>query len=349
MPTISTDHRKTQAWIIMDSYLDIESSSMHAMDSDATLIITDDLDVVQIQRRLLSVLNKMLFSETGVLKLTHTGRYNRTGYFFKEAISGLTLLGRSISEFQQLHPTIRLFSSVLKFHSITEFAATDATVINRILRQFREEAQSTSHKRQIRNFQRAASKNLKGSLAYVDHLFEHYSRLLVVRVDLSYQKDIIRNKTISTAMIRAHRKCLFKRIHVHPLFENCLGYLWKLEYGQRKGFHYHTCFFFDGSKVRGDIMLARRIGEFWKNEITSGQGLYFNCNAIASNYAQSGIGDIHYANHEKRYALQKAITYITKVDTAVRLVLPQGARTFGRGECITHLEKKRGRPRNYSD
>ena len=329
----------------MDSYLDIESSSMHAMDSDTTLIITDDLDIVQIQRRLLSLLNKMLCFETGVLKVTQTGKYNRIGHFVKEAISGLTLLERSISEFQQLHPTLRLFSSVLKPHGMTELSATDATVINRVLRQFREEAQSTSHKRQLRNFQRAASKNLKGSLAYVDHLFEHYSRLLVVRVDLSYQKDIIRNKTISTAMTRAHRKCLFKRIHVHPLFENCLGYLWKLEYGQRKGFHYHTCFFFDGSKVRGDVMLARRIGEFWKNEITEGKGLYFNCNAIANNYAHSGIGDIHYTDGTKRSALQKAITYLTKADTAIRLTLPKGGRTFGRSEYLVRQGKKLGRPR----
>lgn len=330
----------------MDSYLDIESSSMHSMDSDTTLIITDDLDILQIQRHLLSVLNKILYSETNALKMTQTEKYNRMDYLVKEAMSGLILLERNISELQQLHPTIQLFSSVLKSHSMTELSARDATIINRVLRQFREEAQSTAHKRQLRNFQRAASKNLKGSLAYVDHLFEHYSRLLVVRVDLSYQKDIIRNKTISTAMIRVHRKRLFKQTHVHPLFENCLGYLWKLEYGQRKGLHYHTCFFFDGSKVRGDIMLARRIGGFWKNEITSGQGLYFNCNAIANNYAQSGIGDIHYTNQEKRCVLQKAITYISKVDTAVRLVLPQGARTFGRGEYITQKEKKRGRPRN---
>lgn len=332
----------------MESYLDIESSSMHATDSDTTLIITDDLDIVQIQHRLLSLLKKMLCSETEVLKVTQTEKNNRMGYLIKEAISGLTLLESSISEFQQLHPTIRLFSSALKFHSMTELSVTNATVINHVLRQFREEAQSTTHKRQLRNFLRAASKNLKGSLAYVDHLFEHHSRLLVVRVDLSYQKTFIKNQTISTEMTRVHRKRLFKRIRAHPLFENCLGYIWKLEYGKRKGFHYHTCFFFDGSKVRGDVMLARRIGEFWKNEITSDKGLYFNCNATASNYGQSGIGDIHYTNQEKRCALQKAITYITKVDTAIRLILPHGARTFGRSECIFHTEKKRGRPRNDS-
>ncbi len=330
----------------MDSYLDVESSSMHATDSDTTLIITEDLDIVQTQRWLLSVLKKVLRSETEVFIVTQSGSYNRMGYLLKEAISGLTLLENSLSEYQQLHPTIRLFSSILQKYNLTELSVTEATTISDVLRCFREEAQSVTHKRQLRNFQRAASKNLKGAMDYVDHLFEHHARLLVVRVDLSWRKDFVNNQTISTDIARLHRKRLFKRLQSHPLFQDCLGYIWKLEYGKYKGFHYHTCFFFDGSKVRGDITLARRIGHLWEKEVTEGQGLYFNCNAITSTYAQSGIGDIHYTNQEKRRALQRVITYITKVDTAVRLSLPQRARTFGRSECILQNSERRGRPRH---
>lgn len=333
----------------MVSYLEVESSSMHATDSDTTLIITEDLDIVQTQRLLLSVLKKILRSETEAFKVTQSGSYNRMGYLLKEAIGALTLLESNLSEYQQLHPTIRLFSSILQTYNLTEFSVTEATTINDVLRRFREEAQSATHKRQLRNFQRAASKNLKGALDYVDHLFERHARLLVVRVDLSWRKDFVKNQTISTAMARQHRQRLFKRVKSHPLFQHCLGYIWKLEYGQYKGFHYHMCFFFDGSKVRGDITLARHIGELWEKEITNGQGLYFNCNAIASTYAQSGIGDIHYTDQTKRAVLQKVIAYITKVDTAVRLSLPQGARTFGRGECILRKKETRGRPRSRKE
>lgn len=329
----------------MDSYLDVESSSMHATDSDTTLIITEDLDIVQTQRWLLSVLKKILRSETEAFKVTQSGSYNRMGYLLKEAIGALTLLESNLSEYQQLHPTIRLFSSILQTYNLTELSVTEATTINDVLRRFWEEAQSVTHKRQLRNFQRAASKNLKGALDYVDHLFEQYARLLVVRVDLSWRKDFVKHQTISTGIARLHRQRLFKRVQSHPLFKDFLGYIWKLEYGQYKGFHYHTCFFFDGSKVRGDIMLARRIGELWEKEITNGQGLYFNCNAIAGTYAQSGIGNIHYTDQTKRVVLQKVIGYIAKVDNAVRLSLPQGARTFGRSECHLQTKEKRGRPR----
>lgn len=336
-----------------DSYFDVESTSMHLADRDTTLMVTDDLDTVQQQRRLLSILNKMVKSEAGAFGITKTGSYKKTktGDLLEEAVGGLTVLEKGISEHQQLHPTIQLFSTTFKTHNLPEMLALwntsphEVDVINTCLKLFRTEVKSASHKRRLRYFKRAASKNLSGALAYVDHLFEHHSRLLVIRVDLSYQKAIVKNNVVCADMTRLHRKRLFKRVQSHSLFEHCLGYIWKLEYGQYKGFHYHTCFFFDASKVRADVILARQIGEFWINEITEGKGLYFNCNAIANSYDQSGIGDIHYTDHTKRSALKKAITYLAKVDTAVRLTLPKGARTFGRSEYVVRQGKKRGRPR----
>lgn len=320
-----------------DSYFDYESTSRHLSGSDRTLIITDDLDTIQIQRSLISILNRIVDSDTEAISVIRASycKISKTGHLLEEAVRGLSGLKKCISEHQQLHPTIQLFSTTLNAHNLAEtlelwnITPHDADVINSWLRQFRTEVKSVSHKRKLRSFQRAANKNLAGALAYVDHLFEHHSRLLVIRVDLSYQKVNVKNNVVSADMTRLHRKCLFKRVQSHSLFEHCLGYIWKLEYGQYKGFHYHTCFFFDACKVRADVTLARRIGEFWKREITDGKGLYFNCNAIASRYAQSGIGDIHYTDHTKRSALQKAITYLAKVDTAVRLTLPKGGVHLG--------------------
>ncbi len=44
--------------------------------------------------------------------------------------------------------------------------------------------------------------------------------------------------------------------------------------------------------------------------------------------------DIHDTDHTKRDPLQKAIAYIAKVDTTVRLSLLQRARKYRRGECL---------------
>ena len=106
----------------MENYLDVESSSMHGRENDTTLIVTEDFDIVQTQRRLLSVLKKILGSESEAFRVTQSGSYNRMGYLLKEAIGGLTLLESSISKYQQLHPTIRLFNSILKTYNLTEAA-----------------------------------------------------------------------------------------------------------------------------------------------------------------------------------------------------------------------------------
>ncbi|MDN8674679.1 inovirus-type Gp2 protein, partial [Staphylococcus aureus] len=92
---------------------------------------------------------------------------------------------------------------------------------------------SVKHQRQLRNFQRAASKNLRGALAYIDYLFERLTRLSVIRLDLSYLKTVA--KSVTAIETRQHRRRLFKRVQSHPLFQHCVGYLWKLEYGLQKG------------------------------------------------------------------------------------------------------------------
>lgn len=71
---------------------------------------------------------------------------------------------------------------------------------------------------------------------------------------------------------------------------------------------------------------------------------YANYRAGSSTVVQSS--DIHDTDHTKRDALQKAIAYTAKVDTAVRLSLLQRARKYRRGECLLQTGKKRGRPRN---
>ncbi|CAI1791330.1 Protein of uncharacterised function (DUF3296) [Serratia fonticola] len=325
----------------------LESTSMHHPYSDTKLLVTPDWDLLKIQLRVLFLLHKLMVSEQAIFNLR--GKLTLAGRYLQELLQIMPSLIAAVGEYQRLHPTIEAFRQGMEHCGfvlpLTLLAGTrqDIALLEHFLNEFRTTANSVKHQRQLRNFQRAANKNLRGALAYVDGLFERRSRLSVVRLDLSYEKTVA--KSITATLTRLHRKRLFKRVQSHPLFKHCDGYLWKLERGLRKGFHYHACFLFDGSRIRSDILLARRIGEYWKQNITGGTGLYFNCNAIQHTYTHSGIGDVHYLDQTKRAALRKAITYITKVDTAVRLVLPGNARTFGRGERFVQLGAKRGRRR----
>lgn len=211
--------------------------------------------------------------------------------------------------------------------------------LNRCVDQIRQEVKSKSFLAKLNSYQRSSNKNYKELTEYVDALFERHARLLVLRVDLSYSKE---NSKTTQDQAKQDRQRLFENARSNKLFGDMVGYIWKLEHGPEKGFHYHMMFFFDGSKVREDITLAKRIGEYWKEVITKGRGLYYNCNAVKLTYASCGIGMIEHADAELRAGLCKAVFYLTKTDLYMKLQTK--GRGMGKG-LYPSPKGARGRPR----
>jgi len=211
--------------------------------------------------------------------------------------------------------------------------------LNECVEQIRQEAKSKSFLAKLNSYQRSSNKNYKELTEYVDALFERHARLLVLRVDLSYSKE---NSRTTQAQAKQDRRRLFENARSNKLFDNMVGFIWKLEHGPEKGFHYHMMFFFDGSKVREDITLAKRIGEYWAEVITKGRGLYYNCNAVKLAYASCGIGMIEHADIELRAGLCKAVFYLTKTDLYMKLQTE--GRGMGKG-LYPSRKGARGRPR----
>ncbi len=212
--------------------------------------------------------------------------------------------------------------------------------LNSCVDSIRQEASSKAFQGKLKNYQRSSNKNYKELTSYVDALFEHYSRLLVVRVDLSYQKQ---HAKTTQAEAKRDREHLLQNSRSNKLFDDMVGYIWKLEHGAEKGFHYHMIFFFDGSKVRQDITKALLIGKYWTNVVTKGRGLYYNCNADKSRYKSCGIGMVHNADSLMRDSLTSlAVPYLTKTDLYMKL------QTTGRGMGKMERPRQkdsRGRPR----
>jgi hypothetical protein len=212
--------------------------------------------------------------------------------------------------------------------------------LNSCVDSIRQEASSKAFQGKLKNYQRSSNKNYKELTSYVDALFEHYSKLLVVRVDLSYQKQ---HAKTTQAEAKRDREHLLQNTRSNKLFDAMVGYIWKLEHGSEKGFHYHMIFFFDGSKVRQDITKALLIGKYWTNVVTKGRGLYYNCNADKSRYKSCGIGMVHNADSLMRDSLTSlAVPYLTKTDLYMKL------QTTGRGMGKMERPRQkdsRGRPR----
>ena len=104
-------------------------------------------------------------------------------------------------------------------------------------------------------------------------------------------------------------------------------------------------FIYDGQKVREDITKAEQIGEYWKNNITKGNGLFHNCNK--NDYKDKGIGILEHRDNEKRKILdEKVLPYLCKEDQSIDILKENKKdRAFTRGIAPKN-DRNVGRPRN---
>lgn len=223
------------------------------------------------------------------------------------------------------------------------------TGLNKFVAAIRSEARAEQFKKRISNFERSAKKNTKSLEGYIDALFETYSKLNVLRLDLAYMGEYgVKGggKEVTYDEARRHREVFIRTLSGYlskTLAKECMvGFAWKLEYGLRKSWHYHVMIFLNGQVTRNDIGIAKLIGEYWSS-VAEGKGLYYNCNAYKTQYKSCGIGLIDYRNTKMRQGLGKAVVYMTKTDYYVKVQTPDKGRTFGRG--VAPKRKLRGRPR----
>lgn len=241
-----------------------------------------------------------------------------------------------------------------------------------ILEKLKAELKSDKFRKTIDRKRKSISKNKQSLLRYIKALFAYRSQLLVLRIDLGYQKtkgiyylapytykkidlscypyskNYFRRKRslkLKGIAAREQRDLLIKKLN-KKYKKNLVGYVWKLEYGEEKGFHLHMIFFLDGSKHQEDISITQSIGELWKNDITHGNGVYWNCNADKKKFEKNNriaTGKVNYNDHRKKENLEIMALYLIKPDYFIKTVLPDGARTFGKGSKPE--KEKSGRPR----
>jgi hypothetical protein len=227
---------------------------------------------------------------------------------------------------------------------------TYCDLMNGFVAKLRKKLRSDEFSKSVANLKKGISKNKNSLLKYIKALFNVHSRLLVIRLDLSYKKQ-------STPYLKMHEFCdqlekaqdhrhkLIQHLKRKQLKDALVGYAWKLEYGLEKSFHYHMIFFIDGSRYKKDVEIAKSIGEHWVQQITEGNGLYWNCNANQDSYRANGIGTVNYWDKDKRKNLEQASLYLVKPDYFVRVFMPNGGKSYDRGQMPKNIET-RGRKRS---
>lgn len=220
-------------------------------------------------------------------------------------------------------------------------------VFNELIVRIRETCTSKGFRRKLAIRKNNSVRNFLSLQKYVDDLFDRYSRMLILRIDFAYKEEFSRE--VNDLAVSNHRENFLNNMRSNSLFENLLGYIWKLEYGEDKGYHFHFAFFFDGAKVRQDAYLASKIGKYWQENITKGHGTHFNCNRSKSLYKRLGIGMVSHYDTKKREDLMFALSYLTKKEQYLRTKLPRAGRTFGKGQPRKPKVEGLGRPRRSAN
>ncbi|MEP4533515.1 MAG: inovirus-type Gp2 protein [Cyclobacteriaceae bacterium] len=233
-------------------------------------------------------------------------------------------------------------------HSILPHETQLAVIaLNQLVEDIRNEARSVDFQKLIRRFSRAEKKRTTSLDLYIDALFEKYSRLVVIRVDLAYKAGSFSGLGLNESLkqVKGNWASMQSSLHNNKPVRNLVGFACTLEYGYIKGFHFHLLAFYDGSIYRKDIVLARMIGMYWVEEVTDGRGIYYNCNKYKHRYRRLGIGVLNHHDFELIDNLKHHVSsYLVKVDYWVRL-LPRSGRSFFRGNMPRLDAVKKGRPR----
>ena len=290
---------------------------------------------------------------------------------FKSSSTGtrlLKILTRGQNEYacyfptHELNPYIELlFSCARKFNNPLFFSSFRGVrssevmeaveALNGLVATIRQAASAQNFKSLVRGFSKASNKRSKSLDAYIDALFEKHSRLVVIRLDLSYESNVFhRKQNLQDSMLQVKQDWarMQRDLHKGVPIQALLGFACKLEYGSSKGFHFHLLVFYDGATYRKDVALAKLLGEHWKNTVTTGSGRYFNCNNQASKYRYPGVGIISYFDTDIIKNLKgRVASYLAKVDYWVRFS-PECGRAFFRANMPKLNSVKKGRPRSFS-
>ena len=199
----------------------------------------------------------------------------------------------------------------------------------------------------------SARRNRTKLVNLINRLFEHHSRMLAVRIDLSYKQ--IAGCTVTLEMAQMHRQRLLEDRRGYPEFENLLGYAWCLEEGQLDGsYHFHLLAFYHGADRRCDIGIGLAIRDLW-DRITHGLGKCHISNLEKEKLDRDGclgIGMIKRNDVALRINLiEKVATYIAKkckiFDIHSGNTRSGAFRTFGTSQMPPPLDPnvpRRGRP-----
>jgi len=307
---------------------------------DGTRYITHQLDAVFEVKRIVDMMGKLIRSKGPLFRC-----YKHAGCDFVERTrigdalvlclkSDLHAIGEQFPQHRH-SPLFMLFKRLFGhiYPMGQRLWPEDIAVLDAAIAEARAYGKGKELRAHLKDMKRSERKNAAACKALLDDLRRQYSKALALRIDLGYISTFcpgvgFRGQAMTFEQAKRHRDQLLKFVRKGPYSKHLAGYMWKMEYGFEKGYHFHMAFFFDGQRMSKDINIADAIGAYWRDEVTEGKGMYFNCNKKKEEYEHCGIGMVNRADDTKWAYLEDAMRYLTKVDLYLRFRAGKGARTF---------------------
>lgn len=283
-------------------------------------------------------------SDSQVTRAGLTRKYlTKIGDKLKSAFKNLSRL----EEVFEHSPHIELFIDCLKEVGINrqEGESTTITKLSKLRYQdeyklfdeiiflIRSKSKQNEFKRKLTLSREKVNRRMIQAESHLNKIFQKRSKVLAVRVDLSYRKDP--NLDLQLDRIKSDlKKLLNNRRNKKSIFSDLLGYIWKIESGINRGLHLHCIFFYDGHRHKKDTYFGHEIGRYWSQVVTKeGNGCFFNCNSNKRKYDQVGIGMILRDDIEKRsILLNRVVSYLAKSDTVISAKVLKGQKCFSVGQ-----------------
>lgn len=278
---------------------------------------------------------------------------NRLGYELIGYADGYLVDLKRKLFLRKLHPSVELLYEKLVEHRIfsdmRNFQSGDKEIVLKVFERInafaddlRKSIRSKVFKTSLESFYRTSSNNFRSIVDFYSKIMGSHSRVLSVRVDLSYRGGAIRSMPdLNDELLVLNDRDRFIH-HLRKTFSSgLLGYVWKIEYGCQKGFHIHFHALFNGSLHQQDVLIGKVLGEYWSSEITQGIGIYRNCNARKNDYHFLALGSLSRSNVHALKGLGMIARYFSKADLLARVALAGSHRSMGKS-AIRVQEGKRG-------
>ena len=208
----------------------------------------------------------------------------------------------------------------------------------------RTKAHSRQFRAKVDNFRRGTFKSAQALRSYQRKILRRYPYLEIVRLDLTYQKSTSLSSIISAppkdfevyfGQIKAHRQALVKYLQKSSISKYVLGYAWKHSYALQRGANLHLLLLMKRSDKHA---FGSIIGKRWTQNITKGQGVYFDCASLGAGYRAWGF--VAYNVTEMNAQIENAALFMTLPDQLLKLTFPghtfhtgQGERTKSTAKC----------------